>query len=176
MNPSSQIVPRLNNNDDSATLISIIVDQGDYVTKGQVICTLETSKVALEIVAEFDGFVFFLKKTDEECIVGENLCVFSQQQDFDVYPYKKDVNVGKPISKSAMNLMNRYGIVYEEMPQTGVITETMVEEYYASCTSQKTNFDVHENSLVIYCGGSHAEVVYEAVLSANELDVFGFVD
>ena len=75
MNPSSQIVPRLNNNDDSATLISIIVDQGDYVTKGQVICTLETSKVALEIVAEFDGFVFFLIPSDWK---GEHVfCGFS---------------------------------------------------------------------------------------------------
>lgn len=176
MATSKQIVPQINANDETVTLVAMAVSNGERVTLGQQLCVLETSKTALEIEAEHDGFVFFLREKGEELRVGETLCVFSSSPDVELEDFKPKNKDSRPISDSAKGLMESLQITAEELPAARLITQKLIEEYHLASSNQTMGFDLSERSLVLYCAGAHAEVVYDAVTSNGAFDVVGFVD
>lgn len=50
-------MPGVNANEDSATLVRWMVDEGAPVKKGQLVCEIETTKSAVDVEAEADGFL-----------------------------------------------------------------------------------------------------------------------
>src|SRR5438045_9569850 len=69
--PSPLHVPRVNNNDDSVRIVELRVNEGDFVTGGQIIGAVETDKAVLDVPAERDGYVLkILHRTGETASVG----------------------------------------------------------------------------------------------------------
>ncbi len=67
------LVPQENVNDQSAVLVGRFVEDGQAVTRGQVIAEMETSKAVFEVVAEGDGILVFEHEIGAEVPVGEVL-------------------------------------------------------------------------------------------------------
>ena len=62
--------PRVNNNDDTVTVVRIAVGAGDYVRQGDLILEVETEKAAVAVEAEQDGYVLLIR-----CREGDTLAV-----------------------------------------------------------------------------------------------------
>src|SRR5512138_1148065 len=72
--PSPLHVPRVNNNDDSVRIVSLGVEEGDFVKRGQIIGAVETDKAVLDVPSESDGYVLkILHRTGETAAVGSVL-------------------------------------------------------------------------------------------------------
>ena len=76
---TSIIIPLLNPNEPEAMLTAIHVSEGQQVTAGQPLCTLETTKSSVDLEAEVDGFVvelFF--RQGQIAHAGDTLCYLAE--------------------------------------------------------------------------------------------------
>lgn len=73
----SQIIrmPALNSNEDSAELVKWLLEPGAQVTAGQVVATVESTKTAMDIEAESNGFLAPLCAAGARIKTGEPLAV-----------------------------------------------------------------------------------------------------
>ena len=55
MNKIEIKVPRLNSNDDELLVVDNQIRKGDMISKGQYLCTFETTKSSIEFVSEYSG-------------------------------------------------------------------------------------------------------------------------
>jgi 2-oxoglutarate dehydrogenase E2 component (dihydrolipoamide succinyltransferase) len=67
------VVPRLNSVDDSYVLLEWLVPDGAPVAAGQPIAVVETTKTAVDIVADRDGALVHLVAAPSECRFGDHL-------------------------------------------------------------------------------------------------------
>jgi pyruvate/2-oxoglutarate dehydrogenase complex dihydrolipoamide acyltransferase (E2) component len=68
---SGVVVPRINVNDDQAVISAWLVPVGEHVAEGQVIATLETTKVSFDVSAEREGYVGYDLKVKSVVAVGD---------------------------------------------------------------------------------------------------------
>jgi len=68
-------MPGVNANEDSAMLVRWLVDEGAAVKKGQLVCEIETTKSAVEIEAEADGFLVPIAAAGASQQVGAPIAV-----------------------------------------------------------------------------------------------------
>ena len=72
--PIALRTPRINNNDDTVRLTSILVETGAAVHKGQSLAEIETDKATFDVEAEQDGYVLaILHQPGETVDVGSVL-------------------------------------------------------------------------------------------------------
>jgi acetyltransferase-like isoleucine patch superfamily enzyme len=76
-------MPGVNANEDSAMLVRWIVDEGAPVKKGQLVCEIETTKSAVEVEAEADGFLVPLAPAGASQSVGVPIAVIKASLDLD---------------------------------------------------------------------------------------------
>jgi biotin carboxyl carrier protein len=55
MNPIN--IPLINPNEPVALIAVICVEEGQYISIGELLCTLETTKSTIDIEAEGDGYI-----------------------------------------------------------------------------------------------------------------------
>jgi 2-oxoglutarate dehydrogenase E2 component (dihydrolipoamide succinyltransferase) len=75
------VIPHESVNDESVTLISWHVANGEEVKEGQPIASIETSKAVMEINASASGFVKCLFQPGEDIVVGSTLCRIYEDAD-----------------------------------------------------------------------------------------------
>ncbi|MGB0911010.1 MAG: biotin/lipoyl-containing protein, partial [Nitrospirales bacterium] len=68
------IIPQDNVNDESVTLLSWSVPNGEVVTQGQMIAEIETSKAVMEIEAPASGVLEYSIEPGSDIDVGATLC------------------------------------------------------------------------------------------------------
>jgi len=68
---SDVVVPKLNNNDDSYTLIDWLVTDGRPVQAGSAVAVVETSKTAEDLVCDSDGVLHRMLPVNAECRYGD---------------------------------------------------------------------------------------------------------
>jgi sugar O-acyltransferase (sialic acid O-acetyltransferase NeuD family) len=68
-------MPGVNANEDSAMLVRWLVDEGAPVKKGQLVCEIETTKSAVEIEADADGFLVPIASAGASQQVGAPIAV-----------------------------------------------------------------------------------------------------
>lgn len=64
------VVPKLNNNDESYVVVEWLAADGDLVTAGQPVVTVETSKAQEELEAPAPGILRILVKSGDDCAPG----------------------------------------------------------------------------------------------------------
>lgn len=76
------LIPLLNPNEPDALLAALFIQPGQQVQKGDVLCTLETTKAAADIYAEEEGFVVGLRLAQGQAVrAGEVLCYLAPTPD-----------------------------------------------------------------------------------------------
>ena len=61
------LAPRVNVNEDEATIVAWHVASGARIDAGQPLAELETNKTALDVEAEQSGFVYYRRELQSIC-------------------------------------------------------------------------------------------------------------
>jgi pyruvate/2-oxoglutarate dehydrogenase complex dihydrolipoamide acyltransferase (E2) component len=137
--PSPLHVPRVNNNDDEVTIVSLAVEEGDFVKRGQVVGAVETDKAVLDVEAECDGYVLkIVGQLDEQAAVGSVLLWLGDSADEPVpeepeamSPPAVTGTAAKPTAK-ARALLRELGLDAAQVPAAGDrLTEADIEAWVA---------------------------------------------
>jgi pyruvate dehydrogenase E2 component (dihydrolipoamide acetyltransferase) len=90
------LVPRFNPNDETVTLVEWRVGPAEPVKPGTVVAIVETSKVAAEVEATEEGYLFPAAKIGEEVKVGDPIAYISGDKSFDPAALPPKDLVGAP--------------------------------------------------------------------------------
>ena len=145
--PIALRTPRINNNDDTVRLTSILVETGAAVRKGQSLAEIETDKATFEVEAEQDGYVLaILHQPGETVDVGSVLFWLGATPDDVVVPEAADVRPSsetpvssgaEPTLKAAL-LLSEYNLTADQVPCSGHrLTAVDVESFIRQRGLQK---------------------------------------
>lgn len=145
-------IPLLNPNEPEAVIAALHVSEGQRVAKGDLLCTLETTKSTAELVAEADGYVTGLRfGQGDTARAGEVLCEIGEQRaesseqgpvasdqspaSSSQYPVTSNqlatsnLPANLRMTKPARALAESLGIDLSALPVGPLITEKMVREW-----------------------------------------------
>jgi sugar O-acyltransferase (sialic acid O-acetyltransferase NeuD family) len=117
-------LPAVNPNDERATVVAWLKEQGAKVHKGENICEIETSKATQELAAEADGFLVHLAQAGEVVPVGKPLAALTETAGEDVAAaLKQEAGAGEKSSapderrwtKKAFIVARRTGVDLEAL-------------------------------------------------------------
>jgi 3-oxoacyl-[acyl-carrier-protein] synthase-3 len=154
-------LPKVNVNEDSATVVAWAVENGSRVSSGDVVCSIETDKATLDLESEADGFLRHRAKPGQECAIQEVLGFVTDTPDEplpeldwlplpEVETHHKHEPVAQPaepparvrVTLRARRLASELGVDPSAIKTSGVVREADVRAFAdrtgASCESAAT--------------------------------------
>ena len=186
MNPIT--IPLLNPNEPEALLAEIFVQEGQQVSIGDLLCTLETTKSSIDIEAEYDGFLLGLQfSAGDKVLAGDILCYVADSLSAVVPKAKaeeprKDSKISVPenlrISKPALELVQKLGLNIDQFESGPLITKKMVYALHQEISQDNVEAEAPSDpaSIIIYGSGGHGKSVLEMLRTLDTFDVVGFLD
>ena len=190
--PIAVLIPLLNPNEPEAQVAAVLVKEGQSVSKGDILCTLETTKSAADMVAEAAGYIAGLRfNVGDTARAGEILCYLSVSPDWKPpisAPITPSERLGHPgtapakmrISQKALTLAQEQGFDLSFLPTDAFITESMVRaaieksQAFEKKEFQQAPFD--PNAIVIYGGGGHGKSLIDLVRALRVYHILGVID
>ncbi|MES0361082.1 MAG: NeuD/PglB/VioB family sugar acetyltransferase [Anaerolineales bacterium] len=196
MEPSATLVsiPLLNPNEPEARIVSLVIQEGQFVEQGELLCTLETTKSTAEVIAEVGGFIISLQFSEGDTAqAGAPLCYLASSEDWKPEEVQipgdpgrdmdhalldqSDLPAGLRISQPALKLAQLNQLDLTKLPVGPIITESMVRKMIskpARLDVLKSEFD--PTALIVYGGGGHGKSVIDLVRSLRIYRLHGIVD
>jgi sugar O-acyltransferase (sialic acid O-acetyltransferase NeuD family) len=196
--PRAVTIPLVNPNEPEALIASLSVVEGQRVSQGDLLCTLETTKASAEVHAESAGYVIGLRfSAGQTTQAGEIMCYLAEQPDAELPkalanalpavltarekstlpPPGSGLPEGLRITQPALNLAREAGLELEELPRGPLVTEAMVRERIAAAPpAQNLPAGFDEKSLIIYGGGGHGKMLIDLVRAHGVYRLPGLVD
>ena len=184
MEPVELNVPLLNANEPEAKLVGIHVKEGQYVEKGDILFSFETTKATSDFEAPVSGFVQLRQiHIDDLVSVGEILGWISENPE-DKYEKKQDLIIKHDkleklrITDPARNLALQLGVDLDSLPTNQLITEQRIRDIAmeSQVDLPETMSIDPEKSVLIYGGGGHAKAVMEMLNSIGKYEIVGIID
>lgn len=184
--PHSQRVPLLNPNDLQAEVVDVRVRPGDAVREGDLLCALQTTKAAFDVLAEADGWVHEMRAREGGVVTaGELLCVIGSTPPAEgaaptdastaASPAEPDLRLTKP----ARALAERLGIAIERLPRGVLVTEDVVRSLAPSADGPapaRESAVPARTEVIIFGGGGHALALIDILRQTRALEPYGIVD
>lgn len=182
-------LPLLNPNEPDALLASLAVQPGQQVSKGELICTLETTKSTAEVTAEAPGYIAGLRfQAGQTVKAGEVLCYLAASPDWAPPESPVPAGSGGPgegmplglrISQPALEMARQAGIDLEKLPQGPFITESslrpLIEKARGSNLEPvEAGFD--PTAIIIFGGGGHGKSLIDLLRLLGTYRLAGVVD
>jgi len=176
-------------NENQAQLVKIYVKKNDYIKKGDLLCSLETTKVIFDVEAQVSGYVEFFVKEGDKIKFDETLYVIKEHAS-DSFKIKEVKNYKDVINKTNFILTNKA----QEYLRLNNINVKDIEN---KCKGKKliklndvksilqldlnnigTKVETINNRkrVVIIGAGAGGEVVADILLSNTDYEIVGFVD
>jgi len=150
-------VPRINTNDNAVEVVDWEVEDGAFVEKGREIVVLETSKAAVTLEAETEGYIRQLAKRGDLVLDGSPLCCLATSADeLPALTLPEGPRPGAPrpggaskdvalasierketttrsysvtrFSRDARTLMQQNGLSPDHFPASGLVTARLIRE------------------------------------------------
>ena len=195
----SVTIPLLNPNEPEAVLVSLAIVEGQYITKGDILCTLETTKTIADLAAEADGYVVGLSYiTGQMLHAGDRLCylaetpdwippqVVKEQSDQVVLtindPTRNDIALpqGLRITQPALLLASQVNFNLTTLPIGPLVTESLVREIIIKASGLPLHPDdqicFNPTVIIIYGGGGHGKMLVDLVRALGTYQILGIVD
>ena len=145
-------VPSIGVNDNNATVVDIVVNEGEYINQGDLIAVLETTKSSFEVESPASGYLALLFNEGDYVKMNKVFCLVvpdeSQLQDSKKAHLNKVSNnkTSINITKKAENLAKDHNIDIEELFKdiTGIIREKDVEFFV-----EKTKNHIDEADILL---------------------------
>jgi acetyltransferase EpsM len=182
-------IPLINPNEPDAVIVSLPIQDGQPVSAGDLLCTLETTKTAAEVYAESDGYVNGLRFTQGQFAhAGERLCFLAEtlawkppeepaaEQSDNQSPLPEGLRITRP----ALDLARQRSLDLGKLPQGPLITKSMVSAMLERIPGQ-AQLSLPENpidptAIIVYGGGGHGKSLIDLLRSLSVYHIAGVVD
>jgi sugar O-acyltransferase (sialic acid O-acetyltransferase NeuD family) len=184
---SEILVPLLNANEPEARLVSIHVKDGQPVSPGIVLFTIETTKASTEVEAPKAGYFRLLAKEGDLFGVGQRLAVITDTPDERVQDIPSPAGQPEPagaggppadlrITKPALALAQSLGVDLSGLPRTALVTEAVIRQH-ARQSYEPIHLPPSEKPyIVIYGAGGHSKTIMEMILQLDTYTIAGILD
>jgi acetyltransferase EpsM len=182
-------IPLLNSNEPEALLSDIYIAEGQFVRKGDLLCSLETTKSSADITAEQDGYVSGLSfEKGQTARAGELLCYLAPTRHWEPTDVEKEgtatVPEGMRITRPAIELARRLDLDLSALPSGALITEAVVRAFASQRDPEQATQQVSSmyeaafdpTMIVIYGGGGHGKMVIDLLRARGAYQVAGIID
>jgi acetyltransferase EpsM len=189
------LIPLINPNEPEALLVSLNIHEGQQVTAGDLVCTLETTKSTADVHAEFSGYVVGLQVAEGQTVrAGTLLCYLSETADW-IPPQKvRDAHInqnqpqiperelppGVRITQPALKLARESGLDLAQLPEGSLVTESIVRALLAELAvpevSSLPQVEFDPTAILIYGSGGHGKACLDLLRLLGTYRVVGFID
>ena len=176
-------------NDSKAVVVKIYKNNNDFINIGEVVCTVETTKVALDIESEKSGYIEYKVEEGERVAYGQILFIIKEiknekNDEVEFSPDPQIMETDNTITQKAHDYIIKNNIdIYEVkkmFSNKSIITLQDVKGFNqnGNNTDEIINRIVVNNRkrIVILGAGNAAEVITDILLDYREYEVIGFVD
>jgi acetyltransferase EpsM len=185
--PTPIIIPLINPNETGALLAALHVTSGQRIAHGDNICTLETTKSTLELVAEVNGYVVGLAfRTGQTVQAGDILGYLADSPDWtppalpnssaEPKPYHPE---GLRISQPALMLAQQHNLDLTHFSSDVFVTKKMVQEMINLSSIPEPELQTHHfdpTAIIIYGGGGHGKALIDLIRMLGTYPISGIVD
>jgi sugar O-acyltransferase (sialic acid O-acetyltransferase NeuD family) len=189
------LIPLVNPNEPEALLVSVEIQEGQRVSRGDTLCILETTKSTSELVSESDGYITGLQYTTGDTVsAGDIFCHLSDSPQVAPQEIKKSTHSpgqasqfdhedqgvlpsGLRISQPALTLARQHNLDLNRLPTNAFITESYIRKLIQGSlplTVSPGEFD--PTKIIIYGGGGHGKTLIEMIRSLGYLQIQGIID
>jgi len=186
--------PLLNPNEPEALLASLHVREGQQLSEGDLLCTLETTKSTADLLAERDGYVKGLcYELGQTVRAGQVFCYLADDPDWNP-PAGETVEIGRPggekppdlrITDPALALARQHDLDLDSLPRDRLITGQVIEELLLNVGKTATafgrslrvpDFESDPTAVLVYGAGGHGKSVIDLLLSLGSYRIVGVLD
>lgn len=190
--PVPVAIPLLNPNEPEGRLAGLHVSEGQHVSAGAPLFTLETTKSTAEVAAEADGFVAGLRMAEGQAVrAGDLFCYLAESADWqppagDASTSETDHRVEQPlpaglrITQPALALARRHNLDLSRLPAGGLVTEAAVHRLLEQAQARPRYpapaqaFD--PSAIIVYGGGGHGKSIIDLLELVHVYNILGVVD
>jgi acetyltransferase EpsM len=181
------LIPLLNPNEPEVQIVERLVENGQKVVIGDVLCRVETTKSSHELIAEWAGYIVsFDTDQGDKLRAGQRLCWLAEKAgwippegaDLDTGGLIEGLPQGIRITQPALELAKSHGIDLDKLPTTSLITEAEVQQILSegSETVMKSAQTLDSSVVVIYGGGGHGKALIDLVRATESYRIVGIID
>lgn len=167
------VMPRIGTNDNTVTLGTWLVQNGEYVKKGQAIAVLETTKETQDLIAEKEGYLFYKVTEGEDIKVGNVVAFISDQADFVFPDIEKENLINLNITKKAQELIKQYNVDIKKLSHLSIIREKDVLQLVKPIAEISRS---KANDLIIVSGGGMAKMCIDVIRQTKAFNIHGITD
>ncbi len=179
--------PLINPNEPEAMLAAVHVQTGQQVRRGEVLCTLETTKSAADLLAEADGYIAGLQyATGDSVRAGEVFCYLAEEPGWtppESEPASSNGEKAPPpglrITQPALALAREKGLDLGQLPVGPLITESMLRplvEQAAGPAYAPPQGPFDPTAILVYGGGGHGKSLVDLLRALGSYNIVGIVD
>jgi sugar O-acyltransferase (sialic acid O-acetyltransferase NeuD family) len=190
--PTAITIPLLNPNEPEAVVAALHVSEGQQVSKGDLICSLESTKSTFDLEAETSGYIKGLRLSQGmNAQAGELLGYISDDPEWtppesvetrtDLNGEPIDLPAGLRITKPALALARGWQVDLTGLPTGRLITETLLKDHLSksgllpsSPTTPGSSYD--PTKILIYGGGGHGKMVIDLLETIGSYNIAGIID
>jgi len=185
-------IPFLGANDDNCLIVDLLVKNGAYVKKGEILFVLETTKSAMDVEAESEGYFFSSLKVGERKNYGQLVAVIAESENeqaatLELIAAENDVKEknqgGVRITKKAEMIMQRNGLDIEKIIlfADGLeVNEALINQYLQefSTKNKKIGLEISNERIAVIGGvsGGGALIIIDSVLRSAKQVVMAVYD
>jgi acetyltransferase EpsM len=179
-------IPLINPNEPDVQISDLCVADGQAVSEGDLLCTLETTKASNDLHAPASGFVAGLRcEAGDRVHSGQRLCWLAPSRDWEppesetTDGAEADIPPGLRITQPAVELAHRSGIELTKLPTDRLVTEEVVIEVMASeqvIQMPHSSADLKSGELIIYGGGGHGKSLIDLIRILDSFSIVGIID
>ncbi|MDC0065907.1 NeuD/PglB/VioB family sugar acetyltransferase [Verrucomicrobia bacterium] len=178
-------------NENSAILQEWLVKEGQYISIGAIICAVETTKIAIEIEAENEGYIVPIAEECSEVNFGDTIAVIVADKEY-IAKAKSEYSSLNPanavdnkdnvkVTKKAKELIEKHSIDINSMPQDKGIIRTedvvsVIREHEGISDNCELPIDLGLKALIIYGASKGAVTLCETIGIESTYNVVCFVD
>ena len=180
------IAPFFGANDTQAVLVTWLAEAKSQISNGQEICTIETTKAAIEINSEADGYLFPLVEEGETIETGQTIAIVSNDESFDIEEHKNYLRAtSKPelkMTKKAELLISKYQLNVEDIEKFAAhnrITEDLVDEFRNLNSKKLDRVGINSGKKIAILGGVNgggAAIILDSLSRISELQAVAVYD
>lgn len=184
--PLTVTFPYINPNEPEMVIASLLVENGQWVSRGDILCTIETTKATQELEAEQDGYIFEISAQKGQIVrAGEVFCVISPDPAWQPSIHKPIETEPKPalrnirITQPALKLAQEARIDLQALPPDELITVERLKALFPQLFREETHVpidNVDPNAVLIYGGGGHGKSLIELIRAAHLFPIAGIID
>jgi len=183
------LIPLLNPNEPEAHLSSLVIRNGQSIAKGDLLCSIETTKSTAEVLAEQDGYVIGLTVREGSTVMaGDLLCYLAESLDWlppegtSIQELKFDrgeLPDGLRITQPALEFAREQEFDLASLPRDVLITKKFLQDQIidqGKIVPVIRAIDYDPSLIIVYGGGGHGKSLIDLLRSLDVYKISGILD